>query len=53
MEDPDMAVATDMHADDLAPMAAIHALRDGRPLDEPIGIGKVCRLGIGLRLNAR
>ena len=53
MEDPNIAVAVDMHPDDLAPTAAIHALGQGRPaFDEAIGIGKLGRFGIwrlGLR----
>src|SRR5215467_9977599 len=40
MEDPNIAIAVDMHADDLTPAAAIHALGQGRPaLDKAIGIG--------------
>jgi len=31
MEDPNIAVAVDMHPDDFAPTAAIHALGQGRP----------------------
>src|SRR5262249_18310270 len=54
MEDPDIAVAVDMHPDDLTPTAAIHALGQGRPaFDQAIGIGQLSRLGILRRLGAR
>ena len=54
MEDPNIAVAVDMHADDLAPAAAIHALGQGRPaLDKAIGIGQLSRLGVSRRLGVR
>jgi hypothetical protein len=47
MEHPDIAVARDAHPDDLAPLAAIHALGKRRPLlREAIRIGKLGRLGI-------
>src|SRR5258708_3375377 len=50
MENPDVAVAVDVHTDDFAPAAAIHARGQGRPvLRKAIGIGEVGRLGI-LRL---
>src|SRR5712672_3503699 len=46
MENPDVAVAMDMHADDFAPAAAIHAWGQGRPvLHKAIGIGEVGWLG--------
>ena len=46
MENPDVAVARDMHSNDLSPAATVHALRDGRPpLHQPIRIGKGGRLG--------
>ena len=46
MEDPDVAVARDMHSNDLSPAATVHALRDGRPpLHQPIRIGKGGRFG--------
>jgi hypothetical protein len=54
MEDPDIAVAVDMHPDDLTPTAAIHALGQGRPaFDKAIGIGQLGRLGVLRRLGAR
>src|SRR5262249_14487350 len=50
MENPDVAVAMDMNADDFAPAAAIHAWGQGRPvLRKAIGIGEFGWLGI-LRL---
>jgi hypothetical protein len=53
MEDPDIAVAVDMHPDDLTPTAAIHALWQGWPiLNKTIGIGQVGRLGVLSRLGA-
>jgi hypothetical protein len=43
-----------MHADDLTPMPAIHALGQGRPaFDKPIGIGELIRLGVLRRLGVR
>jgi hypothetical protein len=43
-----------MHADDLTPAAAIHALGQGRPaLDKAIGIGQLSRLGVLRRLGVR
>jgi len=54
MEDPNIAVAVDMHAYDLTPAAAIHALGQGRPaLDKAIGIGQLSRLGVLRRLGVR
>src|SRR5215471_18003697 len=54
MEDPNIAVAVDMHPDDLTPTAAIHALGQGRPaFDKAIGIGQLSRLGVLRRLSAR
>src|SRR5262245_51715302 len=54
MEDPNIAVAVDMHPDDLAPTAAIHALGQGRPaFDKTIGIGQLGRLRVLRRLRAR
>ena len=54
MEDPDIAVAMDVHPDDLAPTSAIHARGQGRPaFDEAIGIGQLRRLGVLRRLGAR
>jgi hypothetical protein len=39
MEDPNVAVAVDMHPNDLAPTAAIHARGQGRPaFNKAIGI---------------
>src|SRR5260370_319293 len=50
MENPDVAVAMDMNADDFAPAAAIHAWGQGRPVfHKAIGIGEVGWIGI-LRL---
>src|SRR6187549_3432638 len=42
MKDPDVAVAMDVHPDDLAPAASIHARRERRPsCDESIRIGEL------------
>jgi len=50
VENPDVAVAVDMHTDDLSPAPAIHAWGQGRPiLDKSIRIREVGWLGI-LRL---
>src|SRR5262245_37633129 len=54
MEDPNVAVAVDMHPDDFTPTAPVHALGQGRPtFDKAIGIGQLSRLGILRRLGAR
>src|SRR5215475_13086340 len=54
MEDPNIAVAVDMHPDDLTPTAAIHTLGQGRPaFDKAIGIGQLSRLGVLRRLSVR
>src|SRR5262249_36686746 len=53
-EDPNIAVAVDMHPDDLTPTAAIHTLGQGRPaFDKAIGIGQLSRLGVLRRLSVR
>jgi len=54
MEDPNIPVAVDVHPNDLTPAAAVHALRQGRPIfDKAIGIGQLCRLGVLRGLGAR
>src|SRR5215468_4198166 len=54
MEDPNIAVAVDMHPDDLTPTASVHTLGQGRPaFDKAIGIGQLSRLGVLRRLSVR
>jgi hypothetical protein len=54
VEDPNIAVAVDVHTDDLAKTAAIHAVEQRRPaFDKAIGIGQLSWLGVLRRLGAR
>ena len=42
VEDPDAAVGIELHADELAPAAAVHVRRQGRPvLDQPVRVGEL------------
>ena len=54
VKDPNVAIAVDMHPDDLAPTAPIHAFGNGRPaLDEPIRVGELGWLGVPSLLGLR
>src|SRR5712692_5062620 len=48
MKHPDVALRIQIHPDELAPFAFIHAHRERRPaLDEAVRIGERVRIGLG------
>ena len=54
MKDPDVAIAMDMHPDDFAPVASVHALGKSRPaLDQAIRIGELGWSGVAGLLGLR
>jgi hypothetical protein len=53
-ENPDVAIAMDMHPDDFSPVASIHRLGNRRPaFGEPVRIGELRWFGVMGLLGVR